>query len=125
MFYKRQDEQLLAANEIHAPEYTLDADNKESRDGWQWFDTLDEAMGALITPSDAISAMQAAIALEQSGLLETVETTVQAMGKIPQLAWAKADVLHRDSPLLIQVATAGGFVDQLDDLFALAKTIKV
>jgi len=53
-FYKRENEELqVAPMFVSGPGFELDVDNKDDHEypveGWYWFDSLDEAMAALMS----------------------------------------------------------------------------
>ena len=132
-FYKRDGEELLVApNFVRGPGFDLfeetHADNVYPVDGWYWFENLDRAMTALVTPTAVltISPVQAKIALHRVGLLETVEAMIAGADVETRLAWAEATGFSRNSPILLGMAGALGLTEQqLDELFALAASITV
>lgn len=133
-FYKKADngEILFAPNFVHMPGKSLVRDNPsdklESFNGWQWFESQEQAFIAYasVAQPDVITRMQAKLALHNAGLLPTVLAVVDQADAAAQIAWADAEVFMRDSPLLNQLATAAGITpEQLDTLFAAAKQIRV
>lgn len=71
------------------------------------------------------SRFQAKAALAQLELLELVEIYIQGADQTARLAWQEALQFERLSPTLASVAQGLGLTDQqLDDLFALAATIR-
>lgn len=122
---------MYAPNFVHTPSGSVTKDTKGEIDGWRWFDSEFEAYTyfGLSTPSaerpDEVTRMQAKIALKRAGLLPTIEQVVAAADEETQMMWAEALHFRRTSPLLNQLATAIGMSSQdMDDLFALAKTIE-
>ena len=130
-FYKRKNEELLVApNFVHAPGYSLTAEQKDTYtypvDGWRWFDTLDQAMAGMRSAAVTITPLQAKIALHRAGLLSTVEGMIAQSGVETQLAWSAANDFERSSTLLNGMAQAIGLTsEQLDALFLSASQITV
>ena len=70
------------------------------------------------------TALKARLALEQSGLLASVNAHINTLSEKDKLIWEYSDVIQRDSPLLITSATALGLSDeQVDNLFLLADSL--
>ena len=71
-----------------------------------------------------ISKRQARLALLQSGLLETVNSVVNAAGEAAKIEWEYADFIDRNSPLLNSLALSLNISEQdLNSLFDLAKKL--
>lgn len=132
-FYKKTDGEILfAPNFVHMPGKSLIRDNPddklESYNGWQWFDSQEQAFIAYssVAQPDVITPMQAKLALHNAGLLTAVLAVVDQADAAAKIAWENAEVFRRDSPLLNQLATAAGITQEhLDTLFAAAKQIRV
>lgn len=85
-----------------------------------------EAQAALefARASQTVSMRQARIALLQSGLLADVESAIAAGNEADKITWEYATEVVRGSPMVQSLSTALGLTkQQLDDLFALAKTL--
>jgi hypothetical protein len=130
-FYKRENEELHAApNFVHGPGFSLTAETKDEHiypvEGWYWFDTLDEAMVALLTVPTAqvVTIRQAKLALLQAELLDDVEAAMTQADRATQIEWEYATEFRRDWPALIAMQPPLGLTDtQIDDLFKLAATL--
>lgn len=73
------------------------------------------------TIPSTITAFQARIALTEQGLLEQVETAVNAKNGDTKIRWEWAGELNRNHQDVLDIAKALGWtVEQLDDLFILA-----
>jgi hypothetical protein len=71
-----------------------------------------------------VSRMQAKMALQNAGLLASVESTVAAGTAATQIYWADAPDFHRDHPVLLSLATALNLSSaQVDALFTAAAII--
>lgn len=71
-----------------------------------------------------ISRFQAKAALLQAGLLDDVEQAVAGSDALTQLAWAEAQELRRESPMVTAIAGALELTDEeVDDLFRQAAEI--
>lgn len=71
-----------------------------------------------------VSRMQAKMALNNAGLLSSVESAVAVADVATQIYWAEASEFHRDHPTLIAMTQALGMSsDQVDDLFTAAGAI--
>jgi hypothetical protein len=55
-FFKIVNDELSKANEVYAPDYTLDGTSDKTKvvDGWQWFDTLNEALRGIPLAGGAV-----------------------------------------------------------------------
>lgn len=136
-FYKLDTVQqalAFAPNAVFGPTFTLSKDDPASKTGetggWQWFDSDTAAyLHHGLTPESlpwTCTPLQAKLALDQMGELDNVEAFVAAATKDVQIAWEYASEFSRQSPLLLGMAAQFGWTEQnLDDLFALAKTIEV
>jgi hypothetical protein len=68
--------------------------------------------------------MQAKMALQNAGLLASVESTVAAGTEATKIYWADAPDFHRDHPVLLSLATALALSSaQVDALFTAASVI--
>ena len=71
-----------------------------------------------------VSMYQARIALEQAGLLATVEAGVSQMSKEAQIKWEFAPTVKRNDALTVALASALNLTEeQLDALFTIASEI--
>lgn len=78
----------------------------------------------VVVPEE-VSRLQAIIALEQAGLLDTVTAYVAQAPKLTQLAWNNAQSFRRDSPTLLGLAQALSLTAaQLDQLFVAAADVR-
>jgi hypothetical protein len=127
MFYKRDNEQLLSANDVYAPGYELLTDKRNdyeypTEDGWYWFDTLDEAMSGLprISKVAEIDMRRARLTLHAAGLLSSVDAFVAAQGEAARIEWEYAQTIRRDHPLVVALPWSD---EQKDALFEAAAAI--
>ena len=68
-----------------------------------------------------VSALQARRALLAAGILDQVEAAIARQPRAVQITWEYATEIHRDDPMLIEVAQAIGLnTNTLDDLFRAA-----
>ena len=86
-----------------------------------------QAFRAPPVPS-VVEMSQARLALLQAGLLDQVQTAIDAMagapGEAARIAWEYRSTVRRDSPLLQALATQLQLTEQqLDQLFTLAATL--
>ena len=134
MYYKRDDETLMQASEVHMPNASFLTENHTEHtypiDGWYWFDTLDEAMTTLVSPPDVptVTALQGMLAIQAGGMVAGFNTWKASLDPVDDFAviafFEKAPTWRRDNPYLIQGATALGLSsEQIDSLFALAATL--
>jgi len=134
MFYKRDNETLMQASEVHMPTASLLTENHTEHqypvNGWFWFDTLDDALAGMLSTPDVptVSALQGMKAIKQAGLVASFlawKATLDPIEDFEALAFFdKAPTWRRDNPYLIQGATALGLTDeQIDQLFQLAATL--
>ena len=78
---------------------------------------------------ESVTRRQAKVALLQAGLLDEVESGIEAITdpvtkRIAKLDWSEAQEFRRDWPLLNQLAVGMGITDgQLDELFRAAAGI--
>jgi len=103
--------------------------------GVEVVDLTTEDLAAIPTPEDTlelwrnsieVSRLQAKVALEQAGLLTTVEDVMGGMGIIERLAWSDATVFRRRSPLVNALATQLNLSEEdLDSLFIAAESIEL
>lgn len=135
-FYKRQDEELLVApNFVHAPNYSLTAEDKDEytypADGWYWFDSLDAAMSALVKPSSVVSVSPRQIRQAMSRvpygdvtLREAVEAAVTSGNQDVKDWWLYSTAFEKDNLQVKNMAQALGVsAEQIDDLWKLASTL--
>jgi len=127
MFYKRDNEQLISANDVYAPTYELLSDKHNeytypAEDDWYWFDTLDEAMQGLprISKVAEIDMRRARLTLHAAGLLSDVEAFVSARGEAARIEWEYAQTILRDHPLVVALPWSD---EQKDALFEAAAAI--
>ncbi len=74
-------------------------------------------------PATAVTMRQARLALAQAGLLAAVEDWVAQAEASVQIEWEYATEIRRDWPPVVEFSAAKGMTDeQVDDLFALART---
>jgi hypothetical protein len=133
-FYKIQNDELLSAPEsVHAPDYTLIAETKDEHvypvDGWHWFDSLTEAMSALLkAPVDgvpqSVSFRQAKQELIVRGWWPVILAAVDTIADPIERELMRAEVLdsqeyERKRPALVAMAKGvlGLTDEQIDDLF--------
>jgi hypothetical protein len=86
-----------------------------------------EAQAQIVPVPQTITAFQAYAALDQAGLLNSVKTLMAdpATSQTAKLAWEKAQVFERSSPILATMATALGWSNaKLDELFISGAKIK-
>lgn len=132
MYYRRDDEILQQASEVHAPSFVLTPENHAEQqypaDGWYWFDTLDEALIGMISPPDAptVTALQALLALDALGLSEAYETWCNDPARtFTEKAFiTRAQTWKRTDQTFNAAADALGKTDEeRDQFFELAKTL--
>ena len=88
------------------------------------YDAINVIVMAAEQTDSSVSRRQAFRALHQFGLLETVEAAVAKADKITQIEWETAQSFNRNYGTVIELAKDLGLTDkQLDDLFALARTL--
>ena len=88
------------------------------------YDAINVIVMAAEQTDSSVSRRQAFRALHQFGLLETVEAAVAQADKITQIEWETAQAFNRNYGTVIELAKGLGLTDkQLDDLFALARTL--
>jgi hypothetical protein len=93
----------------------------------QWI-AADNAPAAYVQPPapapQAVSRMQAMVALSRAGLLTPVQNWVASQDAETQLVWNNAPEFSRGSALLASAATSLGLsADQVDALFTTAAAI--
>lgn len=72
----------------------------------------------------SVSARQARLALEDAGLLDTINTAFNGKAKKARIEWEFATEIRRDSPLVASMATELGLTpEQLDQLFLAADAL--
>ena len=73
---------------------------------------------------DTVSMYQARIALQQAGLLATVQAGISQMSEEAQIKWEFAPTVKRNDALTTAIAAALNLTDeQLDALFSMADSI--
>ena len=73
---------------------------------------------------DAVSPLQIRLALNMSGLRDSVDAYVATLNQTAKDAWEYATVIERSNSILVNGAKALGKTDKdLDDLFILAATL--
>jgi hypothetical protein len=71
-----------------------------------------------------VTPRQARLALLQQGLLDRVQSAVNAAGGATQITWEYATVFDRGDPLITSIGAALSLTpNQIDQLFALAATL--
>jgi hypothetical protein len=126
---------MYAPNFVHGPGFSLskndeNKDTMESIEGWKWFNSDSEAYAYYnITPEEqpwSVTPLQAKTALEDAGLLETIESYMITADKKTKIAWDNTSEFRRDSVLLASISQALGLTDaQVDALFEAAKEVEV
>lgn len=99
---------------VHAPEGFI----RPKWDGAQWVEG-----GTPLPPvvPDYVSARQARLALEDAGLLDTINTAFKGKAKKASIEWEYATEIRRDAPLVASMAAELGLTaEQLDQLFIAA-----
>lgn len=75
-------------------------------------------------PPVSVSARQARLALEDAGLLDTINTAFNGKAKKARIEWEYAAEIRRDSPLVASMAVELGLTaEQLDQLFLAADAL--
>lgn len=74
-------------------------------------------------PAIVVSPMQARIALLNAGLLDTIQSAIDAKGGAIKIKWEYATEIRSDDADLIEIATNLGILDQLPSLFEAAQAI--
>lgn len=123
-FFKKDGEQLLQTEgDIHTPDNTLLASDKDSYtypvEGWYWFDSLDSAMAfyANGNTGESVTPRQARIALLRAGMLDAVNQAV-ASNQEWAITWEFATEVKRDDPMIAAVQELLGKTDaDIDALF--------
>lgn len=73
---------------------------------------------------DRVSPYQARMALENAGLLTTVNSMVSAANTQVQLSWTYSNEIHRESPFIVALGSQLGLTNtQIDQLFIAAAQI--
>jgi hypothetical protein len=89
---------------------------------WQAVDLTPEEIKARIP--DTVSMYQARIALQQAGLLATVQAGISQMSQEAQIKWEFAPTVKRNDALTVALASALSLTEeQLDALFTAAAAI--
>lgn len=79
---------------------------------------------ATARPYGICTPRQARLALAQANLLTAVEAWIETAPESVRIEWEYANEIRRDWPPIADAATALGLTEaQLDELFALAKTL--
>lgn len=133
MYYKRDNEILQQASEVYAPDFVLTPDTHATHqypiDGWYWFDTLDEALAAMISPPDVptVTALQGMRAIKYFGLAESFlawKAGLDPVDDFEDLAFLdKAATWRYDNPTLDRGLVALGVLEQKPTLFTVAATL--
>jgi len=124
-FYKKQEDgSILKANEIHAPGISLTEENKETYDGWRWFDTSEEAYTYYSTNSDTATPRQIRLAMLSLGITPNQIDAMIGDNEAAKIEWHYASVIKRDHPLVVSLGTAlNKTTEEIDALFQYAKTL--
>ena len=137
-FFKRFDEEILTApNFVHAPGFSLKAEDQATytypQDGWYWFDSLNQAMAFFSNvPVDGVPVVvtrrQALQALNQAGKLTTVYAAIDGLPEPTRTSvkidFDSAQEFRRDWPVLLSMQPILGMTDtQLEELFILAASL--
>lgn len=79
----------------------------------------------ILTPvPQSVSQRQARLALNQQGLLTTVQAAINSADQPTQIAWAYASQIDRNDPLVTTLGAALSLTStQIDNLFTLAATL--
>ena len=91
-------------------------------------ENLEEKIARWKAKRARVSMRQARLALIQFGVIDQVESTIQAMDEpdrsIARTEWEYAQFIERSSPWVQKVSDQAGLTEtQLDDLFAYAETL--
>ena len=130
MFYKRENDTLLSGLTVQGPGFKLTPENRTEHtypvEGWTWFDSLDDAMRALVNQGNTVTMRQARLALLGAGLLTHVDAAIAAIPdpvqrKAAEIEWEYAQTVDRNSPFTQQMAAGLSLTaEQLDALFTQA-----
>jgi len=123
---------LYAPNFVDTPTCSMartdETHSLSLQDGWLW--CADDAAAYAffaITPTAqpwVVSAAQAKITLYQVGLLDTIQTLMNAAPAPVKLAWENTANFSRTSPMVLSMQGQMGWTDiQLDALFTAASEI--
>lgn len=90
--------------------------------------TIDDWTGERPEPTPtvpkSVTNVQARLAMLNAGLLDDATSAVEAMGPAALIEWEHSVVIHRDSPLVAEAASALGLTDdQVDALFIAAAAL--
>lgn len=89
-------------------------------DGGQWNQRWTVSQKSPKVPG-SVSARQARLALEDAGLLDTIDAAFTGKAKKSRIEWEYATEIRRDSPLVASMAAELGLTaEQLDQLFIAA-----
>lgn len=129
MYFKKDGEQLLSAENVSGAGFDLNPANHMEysypQDGWYWHETLDDAIAGFAnrTTGGIITMRQCRLQLLATGLLNSVEAAIAAIFDVTQrrtaqIEWEYAAVVERNSPWVQNLAVALGLTSaQLDELF--------
>ena len=133
MFYKRENDTLLSGLTVQGPGFKLTPENRTEHtypvEGWTWFDSLDDAMRALVNQGNTVTMRQARLALLGAGLLTHVDAAIAAIPDpvqrtAAQIEWEYATVIERNSLLVQSLAAGLGLTaPAIDALFEAASRI--
>lgn len=88
------------------------------------YDAINVIILAAEQYDSSVTMRQARLALHQAGLLDKVQAAVDAADQATQIEWQFAQSVNRNYGLVTALAKTLGLTDkQLDDLFALARTL--
>jgi hypothetical protein len=99
------------------------ASNTVTSDGTKVIVTVNYEEAATIVPM-TVTPRQARLALLGAGLLDDVETAVNAAGGATKITWDYATEVNRTDPLIIAIGASLSLTSlQIDDLFRQASTL--
>lgn len=134
-FYKKEDNQILSGAWVLGPyeQYHLTEEAKDNYqypvDGWIWADNIDSAIAQFANLSkSSITNRQCKLALlsinKYQAVIDFIDTLTEPQKTQAKIEWDFANDIERDNPLFNIVAAGIGLTSsEVDDLFALAKTL--
>ena len=127
-FKKYENGSIETANEIYTPTGIFNESNKDATEGWQWFDTKEQAYTEFAKSSSQITRKQLKLALLDTQDLNNIETIIANQPKEIQIEWADSDHVLRDNPVLLNMIAYLRTLDEkwtdeyVDEIFDLALT---
>ena len=117
--------------EVAEPLYWIECANEVVADQWYFQSQTASCQPVPIPPipiPTQVSMRQARLALFQDGLLDQVQSAIDAMAEpaktTTQISWDYATVVNRDDDLVVQLSAQLGLTSEdLDALFTLAATL--